>query len=78
MDELYKAIIDELSEISGIEPKLIGKDDNFQDILDIDSLEAVTVIYKIEKRYGVKLKGIDPESVQTPYLLYLSIKEKLG
>ena len=76
-DELYKFIKKTISQIAQVPLKRILDDSNFQDDLEIDSLEAVEVLYKIEKKYMVKLRDIELDEAQTLKGIYQICKEKI-
>ncbi|OHD08423.1 MAG: hypothetical protein A2086_03645 [Spirochaetes bacterium GWD1_27_9] len=64
-NELYNFIRKNISEISGIPENEIKDNSNFQDDLDMDSLESVEILHRIEKNYKIKIKNVELEEIQT-------------
>lgn len=63
-DEVRKLIVDELSELAGLQPEDIKPDATLED-LDIDSLDLVELAQIIEERYEVRLERDDFKDVNT-------------
>ncbi len=76
-DELYKFIKKTISKIAEIPIHDIHEDSNFQDDLCIDSLEAVEILHKVEKKYKIKLRNIELDDVQTLGEIYHICKNKI-
>jgi acyl carrier protein len=76
--KLYNYIKKTLSNISGLPADKISDDDDFQEKLDIDSLEAIEVLHKIEKKYKVKIQNVELEDVQTLKKIYEVSIRSLG
>ena len=62
--DLYNFIKKTIAEISEVPIESITDDSDFQDDLDMDSLEAIEILHRIEKKYQVKLRDIPLENVQ--------------
>jgi len=68
--KLYDFIKQTVSEISEIPIEDLGDDVNFQDGYDMDSLESIEILHRIEKKYGVKIRDVSLENAQTIKDLY--------
>lgn len=63
--ELYNFIKKTIAEVAEFPEEKINDNSHFQIDLDMDSLEAVEVLHKIEKKYKKKITQIELDEVQT-------------
>ena len=77
-DPLYLFIKKVVAKVAELPEKDVLPDSHFQDDLEIDSLEAVEILHKIEKKYKVKLKGVDLENVKTTSVMYQICRERIN
>jgi len=73
--KLYNFIKQTISEIAEIPINEIKDDSNFQEAYDMDSLEAIEILHRIEKKYKVKLRDIPLENIQTLQDIYNACKQ---
>lgn len=62
--ELYDFIKKCISDIAELPIEDVRDDSDFQDDLEMDSLEAIEILHRIEKKYQIKLRDIELEEVQ--------------
>lgn len=68
--KLYNFIKETVSEIGKIPRENLTDDGNFQDQYDMDSLEAVEILHKIEKQFKIKIRDVELEEVQSIIDIY--------
>jgi acyl carrier protein len=68
--EVYQFILGTLSELSRIPADQIKPESRLQEDLDLDSLQAIEVLHRVEKKYLKKFTEVDIEQLQTPAELW--------
>ena len=76
--DLYKFIKETIANIAEIPTANVKDDSNFQNDLDMDSLEAVEILHKIEKKYRVKLSNIELDEVQSLKDIYEKCRDVIN
>ncbi|MBN2546103.1 MAG: acyl carrier protein [Spirochaetes bacterium] len=64
-DPLYKLIKKTIAKLAEVPVSEIMDDMHFQEVLEIDSLEAVEILHKVEKKFKVKLIDADLSEIKT-------------
>lgn len=70
MDELFQLIRKTISKIAECSLEKIKEDSLLQEELELDSLEIVEILHKIEKKYKIKIEDIELPTFKTVSDLY--------
>ncbi|HPO49636.1 MAG TPA: phosphopantetheine-binding protein [Spirochaetota bacterium] len=76
--ELYEFIKKTIAEIAECTVEEVKDESDFQNDLDMDSLEAIEILHRIEKKYKTKLRDIPLENVQNLKDIYELCKNVIG
>jgi acyl carrier protein len=64
-ENVEKAILSIISEVSGFDEEEIKPDSNFFDDLEIDSIKAIEITVAIEKRFKISVRDEDVPNITT-------------
>lgn len=66
-DTLYSVFIEELVKIApDLEPATIGKDDQLQDDLELDSMDILNLVAALHQRLDIDIPEDDYLEIETP------------
>ena len=66
-DTLYALFLEELVNIApDLDPATIGKDDQLQDDLELDSMDVLNLVAALHERLGVDIPEDDYVLIETP------------
>jgi len=68
--ELYNFIKENISILSKIPVNNIKDKDHFQEDLEIDSLQAIEIVNRVEKKYRIKIDNVELENLQSLESIY--------
>ncbi len=64
-DEVGKAIVSIISDVSGLDEEEITPDKNFFKDLEIDSIKAIEITVAIEKKFKISVRDEDVPKITT-------------
>ncbi len=65
MENVERAIVSIISEVSGFDEEEIKPDSNFFDDLEIDSIKAIEITVAIEKKFKISVRDEDVPNITT-------------
>ncbi len=65
MENIEHEVVAVIAEISGFEEDEITRDSSLADDLDIDSIKAIEITVALEKKYKIKIRDEDIETIRT-------------
>ncbi len=68
--ELYNFIKKNISDLANIPLEKIKDNDHFQEDLELDSLQAIEIVNRVEKKYQIKINHIELEELQSLESIY--------
>ncbi|GAB1263967.1 acyl carrier protein [Aurantivibrio infirmus] len=77
-EEIFKRIVEVLTDLFEIEAERIKIDSNLYTDLDIDSIDAVDLVVELKKISGKKIKPEDFKSVRTVGDVVDAVAELMG
>ncbi|MCG8571366.1 MAG: acyl carrier protein [Spirochaetes bacterium] len=70
IDPVYQFIKECIAETAQIPLSAVKETSDFQIHLEMDSLEAVEILYKIEQQYQIQFGEVELEELQTFHQIY--------
>jgi acyl carrier protein len=65
MDDIEKAVISIISDVSGFDEEEITPETNFYKDLEIDSIKAIEITVAIEKKFKISVRDEDVPNITT-------------
>ncbi len=65
MNDVEKAIVSIIADVTGLEEQEIGPDNNFFKDLEVDSIKAIEITVAIEKKFKISVRDEDVPKITT-------------